>query len=421
MNLQELLNNPLFGGGVALSLFGGAIYMLKELPAKLWAWLIRQYIHTVRVYDYDDMFHILAKWLYKNHSQSYKEVEARLDDGSSLPRPLGESGPKKADITLKQEPSTFWLKIDGRWLLISSIKETLEHAESSLKRYSSSYSIRGFRCRAAIKEFLERIANEYYSKLAANQISIYYNSEWGEWVRASPIRIKPIDKIILAGGLKKEIIDDIITFKKSKDWYYQMCIPYKRQYVFHGDPGTGKTSLSLAISAYLNVDVFVMNIKSLQSDAAMQRAFNIITPGAVLLIEDIDASFNKRESANENVSFSSLINCMDGAFYKDGLITCITTNHLDKLDPALIRPGRTDKVIEVGHPKDQQIEEFISQFYGTELHFWSSDSCLISMSTIQECCLANRNDPAAALLKIRSIIISKTETQCAQIPSTLKN
>lgn len=408
MNIQELLNNPIVGGAAMMTAAGTLLFSLKALPGKIWARIVRHYVHTVRVYDYDDLFYILGRWLYQHHGRAYKEVEARLDERSGLQR-ANNRGPKKAEIILKQEPSTFWLKADGKWLIFSSIKEKLEHADNSAKRYSSNYTIKGFRARASIQAFLERIANEYYESIADNQLAIFYNSHWGEWLRASPIRIKPLDKIILSPGLKEDLLKDLNQFISSKEWYFKACIPYKRQFILHGDPGTGKTSLCLAIAAYLNLDVYVMNIKSFQGDQHMQRAFTEIAPGSLLLIEDIDASFNMRESSNKDISFSALLNCMDGAFYKEGLLTCITTNHFDKLDPALIRPGRTDRTIHVGFPSDEQIDEFLSNFYGDKYRgvFAGTNARLISMSAVQESCISNRDNPKGAVSEICKRIVDR--------------
>jgi chaperone BCS1 len=74
-----------------------------------------------------------------------------------------------------------------------------------------------------------------------------------------------------------------------------------------------------------------------------------------LLIEDIDALFNQRESvATPLLTFSNVINALDGVLTKQGLIVFITTNHPEKMDPAMLRSGRIDMIIEMESPKKKE-------------------------------------------------------------------
>jgi chaperone BCS1 len=106
-----------------------------------------------------------------------------------------------------------------------------------------------------------------------------------------------------------------------------------------------------------------------------------------MLMEDVDAVFAKRE-AKEKVSFSALLNCLDGIFYREGIITILTTNHPENLDSALTRDGRVDMQVEFTNPQEKEVKEYVSLFYGTEMNgeiYKGSDS----MAAIQNLCLKN--------------------------------
>lgn len=93
---------------------------------------------------------------------------------------------------------------------------------------------------------------------------------------------------------------------------------------------------------------------------------NSVPPKSIILIEDIDAIFVGREVATTNkcrISFSGLLNALDGVKTQDGRILFMTTNHKDKLDPALLRPGRADKKINLQNASHAQMEKLFLKFF----------------------------------------------------------
>jgi hypothetical protein len=408
INIQDILNNPILGTGLIMTIGGGLIYSLKALPGQAWKIVSKKIsaklVYSVRIYEYDDLFELLEVWLQNNHQKEYKDVEGKLFSPNSEP----QAGIKKTpQIYYSQSTNVFILNINGKRLFITKEREKLEYAQSFKSLYGYIYVIKGFRGKEAITEMLQGIVNEHYDKFPKNQIQIRTNDKYGNWDRANSLTVKGLDKIIIDPALKAMLMNDIDQFKSSKEWYLETSIPYKRTYAFHGGPGNGKTSICLAIAVYTQRDIYVLNPSSLEGDAALQQAFNNIGNDVVLVIEDMDASFTKRESECK-ISFSCLLNCTDGAFYKEGLITCITTNHLDKLDPALLRAGRTDMIIEIDFPKVQQIEQFLSIFYRQDISIdCDCENILLPMSSIQEICITNKNNCIEAIRTIKSQLLSK--------------
>lgn len=119
--------------------------------------------------------------------------------------------------------------------------------------------------------------------------------------------------------------------------------------MFYGPPGTGKTSFTEAIAGATKMDVCYLNLSSnALDDDAVNNVLNSAPPRSIILLEDIDALFVGRDSVTggsgrgKKVSFSGLLNALDGVRSQEGRILFMTTNHPEKLDPALMRPGRAD-------------------------------------------------------------------------------
>jgi chaperone BCS1 len=90
------------------------------------------------------------------------------------------------------------------------------------------------------------------------------------------------------------------------------------------------------------------------------------------LLEDADAAFNNRRQveadgySGASVTFSGLLNALDGVAAGEERIVFLTTNHIDRLDEALIRPGRVDMMIRIGEATRYQAAEMWKRFYGEQ-------------------------------------------------------
>jgi chaperone BCS1 len=121
--------------------------------------------------------------------------------------------------------------------------------------------------------------------------------------------------------------------------------------------------------------------------------------GSLVVFEDVDAYFEGRKNNKEKgISFSMLLNCLDGIFSQSGTITIMTTNHPEKLDPALIRHGRIDVKMEITNPNKSEVEKYLQNFYEVEsiqnlIYFDGS----LSMVQIQDICLLNKNSLSETL------------------------
>ncbi len=176
-----------------------------------------------------------------------------------------------------------------------------------------------------------------------------------------PDRGTAFDRLALAPAVQ-ELVEEARRWLTSEDWYRARGIPWRRGWLLYGRPGTGKTALARAVAEDLDLPVFVYDLASLQNDELQEAWSQMLAEVPCLaLIEDIDAVFDGRRNVScgegrQSLTFDCLLNCLDGMQRADGLLVVITTNRLEKIDPALgtpdetgnsTRPGRIDRALEL--------------------------------------------------------------------------
>jgi chaperone BCS1 len=196
------------------------------------------------------------------------------------------------------------------------------------------------------------------------KLRISVTNKYSEWITYSHIPIRRLDTIYMNEKLKTKILDDLLTFLNSEDEYDAFGIPYKKTYLLTGVPGSGKTSLIKALCNEIHYNLAILSMSRDMDNATIQGSFRSIDPKTVLLLEDIDCLFEKRVSIEPTFTFSNLLNLLDGVLFKHGLIVFITTNHPEKLDPALLRQGRTDMIIQFTYPTRSEIEKMFRDMIG---------------------------------------------------------
>lgn len=196
---------------------------------------------------------------------------------------------------------------------------------------------------------------------------------------AIDVKLRTFDDVFLPQKQKNEIQHALKKYTTSRDWYIKNNIPNHFGIMLYGPPGTGKSSIAQAISKYINAQLSILIGDNLQYE--MGRVFNCLGKSSisdnkyrVLLIEDIDTSNIKRKDivpmfntpgTVEHYGLGALLNNIDGIASPSNIIYIFTTNHVENLDPALIRPGRIDLKLEIGYATEETFKEFIKFHYGT--------------------------------------------------------
>lgn len=160
----------------------------------------------------------------------------------------------------------------------------------------------------------------------------------------------------------EDLFSQIQTFFDDEEDYVQHGVPFKMNFLFHGIPGTGKTSLIYTIASHFNLDISFLNITKDLDDNTFTRAITNLPENSILVLEDIDALFVDRDSKC-NVSFSTVLNVLDGMIKKHKLLTFLTTNYKDRLDSALKRSGRVDYELEFSNATRKQTKDMYNYFF----------------------------------------------------------
>ena len=231
---------------------------------------------------------------------------------------------------------------------------------------------------------VEEKSLEYFKKnLLDGQVYYYnydcinYNSAWNKYKINC---VKTYDNIFLEKNIKKNLNDYVSNMLFSDTIYVKLGIPQKIGFLFYGLPGTGKTSTIFALASKINADIYNLNLNVSRSHFINQ--VKLIPDRSIVCINDIDTlkisqkrennednndNDKKRNTREEKIDLGFLLEILDGYCYFKKCIIIMTTNHINKLDPALIRSGRIDHKFEFKLASHYQIKEIIKYCYNHDL------------------------------------------------------
>ena len=219
-------------------------------------------------------------------------------------------------------------------------------------------------------EDMFREAHQMALESTEGKTVIYTSRNMGWETSGPPKRRRPFDSVVLEAGLAEKILGDVTEFLEARTWYLDRGIPYRRGYLLHGPPGTGKTSFVQALAGRLDFNIAMLSLsqRGLTDDLLNHLLLNL-PPRTIVLLEDADAAFSNRQQRQDdgyngaNVTYSGLLNALDGVASAEERIMFMTTNHIQRLDDALIRPGRVDMTIHLGNATMGQMAQLWDRFY----------------------------------------------------------
>jgi len=186
------------------------------------------------------------------------------------------------------------------------------------------------------------------------------NSRW-EFINLNGF---PLHRIAYAEVERAALHANVFRLLESTEAVEKMGVPLKRTVLLHGRFGTGKTltALKTANLAVKNGWTFINVLPGDDIVKALELA-KLYTP-CVVFFEDIDHVTNQGRDTNLN----QILNTVDGLLSKSSKVMVIlTTNHVDQIEQAMMRPGRIDKVIELGNIDRQMIDHLIRGYVGNAL------------------------------------------------------
>ncbi|KZT58376.1 mitochondrial chaperone BCS1 [Calocera cornea HHB12733] len=370
---ENVLSNPIFSAGLGLIGAGAGLALVRRSFISADTLVRRRLLTTLEIPSTDKSHPWVLDWISRQASPFSVSGRGRagfrshqLSVNTSVVKQ--ESGATAVEFRQVPGEGTHFIRYRGAWMQVKRERNSRMVDIKSGTPWESVSITTLSRDRGLFDDLL-REAYELGSIGVENKTVIW--SAWGaEWRQLGPPRRKrQLDSVVLAQGVKERIVEDIKTFMGREKWYADRGIPYRRGYLLSGPPGSGKSSFVQALAGTLSMDICILNLSERgQTDDKLNHLLINAPARSIILLEDIDAAFNQRAQTSSDgyqsaVTFSGLLNALDGVGAAESRIIFMTTNHPAKLDPALIRPGRVDMHETLDDATPAQARVLFERFY----------------------------------------------------------
>jgi chaperone BCS1 len=360
--------NQFTASGLLLMIVGGIGVFLRAVPLTIWWWIVNQTTMMITVKDDDSAFIWVKEWFL---DQQFLKRLRRVDLDTTL---RGER------VSLIPAPGSHWFWHAGRPFQVYFYRSA-EAKGGYAQRRMESLTFRTIgRKQAFLQQFVDGIVKSHQKREVAHSWLYVYDDGW---YRSQTYMPRCLESVILQPGDKERLIEDIAKFRASRERYRKLGVPYHRGYLLHGPPGTGKSSLVSAVADHFAMSVYAVNLVAF-NDRSLGSAINDVPQGSVVLFEDIDCmktgdarpnvgagtenDGRKREEkegtlASFSVTLSGLLNVLDGFHAPENVLFMMTSNRIERLDAALLRPGRIDYRLYLGEATMGQKAELYQRFF----------------------------------------------------------
>lgn len=407
--LTQLSNNPFFTAGFGLAGLG-AIAAFAQRGIRNGASLLkRRLLVDVEINNRDESYNWFLYWL-RLHEQGrlvpHRHIEGLPVEQTARPgileavlRRLTPSlrqlsietetvklpnGAINAQFALVAGPGRHFLRYKNAFIAVNRVRETKQYDKDGKPWETITLTTLYSHRHVFESMFKEAHAMAVENTEGKTPIYIPRSISWESF--GNPRQKRPLDSVILDQGVKERIVRDVRDFMSSERWYADRGVPYRRGYLLYvsirkvssverltrrqGPPGTGKSSFIQALAGHLNYAIAILNLseKGL-SDDRLNHLLTMIPERTFVLLEDVDVAWANRQAPQRdgyhgpNVTMSGLLNALDGVASAEERILFLTTNHIERLDAALKRPGRVDMTVHLGNATAYQIEQLWNRFY----------------------------------------------------------
>ncbi|XP_055382870.1 mitochondrial chaperone BCS1 [Condylostylus longicornis] len=367
--LSSLSGNPYFGAGFGLFGIGAAAAAARKGLQGGLILFRRHFMITLEVPCRDKSYQWLLQWI------TYKGARQTQHLSVQTSYVQKDTGHVKTTYDFIPSVGVHFMRYGKTWIKVERTREQ-KTLDLHMGVPWESVTLTAFGTDKGLYFNILEEARQLALKETEGK-TIMYTAMGAEWRPfGHPRKKRPIESVTLEPGVANQIVNDCKDFIQNSKWYSDRGVPYRRGYLLHGPPGCGKSSFITALAGELEYGICVLNLsdKGLTDDR-LNHLLNVAPEQTIILLEDIDAAFISRLDTQQQksaydglnrVTFSGLLNCLDGVASSEARIVFMTTNFIERLDPALIRPGRVDVKQYIGYCVEHQIVEMYKRFYTNE-------------------------------------------------------
>lgn len=349
-----MMSNPYFHAGAGLYSLTMLAVVGRYGAKTVTALLKRKFVISMETTSRDASYEWLMQWLSRHPTFSFQQLSVMSHNVT-----IHANEETTANCSFVPCPNIpHWLLHNG-WPIMVYRKRQVERAAGSDVLEMLEMSTLGVGS-TVMRDILAE-ARLQAVRRDSDRTVIYHNGG-GRWMRNQEDNRsrRSLSSVILEGNAREHLVDDVKLFLDSKAYYQNLGVPYRRGYLLHGPPGCGKSSLVLALAGELRLAICLLSLSNRNvDDEALNNLLNSAPLRSIVLLEDIDRAF----SQDCRVTMSGLLNALDGVAAQEGRLVFMTTNHVHKLDAALIRPGRADLKLEIGLMSKKQCEVLFYKFF----------------------------------------------------------
>ncbi|CAN8099796.1 unnamed protein product [Discula destructiva] len=389
LNFNSVLESPVFAGGLGLAALGSAAAIARRGAIRSAQLLRQQLLVNVEISKTDPSYPWVLGYLSRPRPQAgflasrltrirQLSVKTTTRSGGNSSNSSGGSGggggnnvgPLHAHFALVPGYGSHVVRhAPGVYIMVQ--REKGSTAEMTTGEPHETLTLTALWAHRHVFEEIFGEAHGLMARATAGR-TVVYSVRGFEWVPLGEARRKrPLGSVVLDEGVKEGLVADVRDFLERQEWYAERGIPYRRGYLLFGPPGSGKSSFIHALAGELNFGIATINLSERgMADDKLAMMMQKLPARTIVLLEDADAAFVNRKQkeadgySGSSVTFSGLLNALDGLSAGEERIAFLTTNHIDRLDPALIRPGRVDMIVRIGEATRYQAGQMFDRFYG---------------------------------------------------------
>lgn len=420
--MDTLKTNPYFNAGAGLAGIGLAVGVLRRSAVIGNSYFRRRFMISLQITNEDAAYPWLLDFINTRSARQTRNLSVNTAISQT------ESGRTAMKISYLPGHGQHFFVHNYRWIKVERQREKQTIQRNGYRTPFETVTLTTLGTDTAFfKNLLEEASQEAVAQSETGLV--VYHAVGPQWLRfGAPRRKRDVKSVVLDGNIAQDIIADFQEFIDSSQWYSDRGVPYRRGYLFYGPPGTGKSSFISAIASHFGYSICMLSLSERTlDDDRLNHLLNTAPPNSVIILEDIDAAFGSRADPMENhpayqgmtrVTFSGLLNAIDGVGCAEERVIFMTTNYVERLDPALIRPGRVDRKQFFGNVTEGMAVKMFTRFYGLP----SSDPLCsefiarvmnlgqkLSPAELQGHFLLYKQDPKAAIERVEDLVVGRIQ------------